>query len=54
MRFVLALILVLATVIIVVVGVIQQMDPQDLHQYLSPITGLTGAAVGYWFGAKED
>jgi cytochrome bd-type quinol oxidase subunit 2 len=51
LRALLAGALVAGTIAIVVVGIAQGTDPQELSQYLAPMTGLTGLAVGYVFGA---
>lgn len=35
-------------------GMVTHMAPQSLVQYLSPITGLAGAIIGYWFGRQGE
>lgn len=46
----------LILIVVAVIGyplyaMIYQIPPQDLAQYVAPITGLAGAMVGYWFGS---
>jgi|SRR5215467_180491 len=50
MRSGLAGILVLGTIAAVFVGIIRGIPGSDLSQYLAPVTGLAGLAVGYFFG----
>jgi hypothetical protein len=42
--------LVLGTIVAVFVGIIQRLPGDELAQYLSPVSGLAGIAVGYFFG----
>lgn len=49
-RACLAVLLVAGTVAAVFLGIGMRMDPEQLAQYLAPITGLAGLAVGYIFG----
>jgi hypothetical protein len=46
----LALLLVVGTGVAVILGVAMGVAPARLTQYLAPITGLAGIAVGYFFG----
>jgi hypothetical protein len=46
----LAVLLVAGTVAAVFLGIAMRLDPEQLAQYLAPITGLAGLAVGYIFG----
>lgn len=50
MRVFLAGALVLGTIAAVLLGVILQLDPQKLSLLLTPVSGLAGIAVGYFFG----
>src|SRR5215469_5477856 len=50
MRAALAAILVVGTIAAVFVGILRGITGSDLAQYLAPITGLAGLAVGYFFG----
>jgi hypothetical protein len=49
-RSVIAGILVLATFLIIAYGMMREIQPDALAQYLAPVTGLAGIAVGYFFG----
>ena len=49
-RAILAGILVIGTIAAVFVGIVRGISGSDLSQYLAPITGLAGLAVGYFFG----
>jgi hypothetical protein len=53
LRAALAGALVAGTIAVVIVGIFKGTNPQELAQYLAPITGLTGLAVGYVFGAQS-
>jgi hypothetical protein len=35
-------------------GMVTHMAPQSLVQYLSPVSGLAGAIIGYWFGRQGE
>jgi hypothetical protein len=51
MRQFLAIVLVIGTLLIVAVGVaLQQENLEKLSLLLAPVIGLTGIAVGYYFG----
>jgi hypothetical protein len=50
MRVGLASILVIGTLATVLVGILLHISPQNLAQYLAPVSGLAGIAVGYFFG----
>lgn len=52
-RFFLAGVLVLAVVVGVLAGVQSGVEPATLVQYLSPINGFAGLAIGYFFGRRE-
>ena len=32
---------------------VTHMPPQSLIEYLSPVSGLAGAIIGYWFGSRQ-
>ena len=50
MRVTLASLLVIGTLGAVFVGIVVRINPQNLAQYLAPVSGLAGIAVGYFFG----
>lgn len=35
-------------------GMVTHMAPQSLVQYLTPVSGLAGAIIGYWFGRQGE
>jgi len=49
----LAYLIVVALIAISFAGMWRRMPPGDLVQYLSPLTGLAGLAVGYYFGSSQ-
>jgi hypothetical protein len=49
-RLGLALLLVIGTLGLILFGIGTGIEPERLSQYLSPISGLAGIAVGYFFG----
>lgn len=49
-RFAIAMILILGAVVGVFAGIVSGMDASEVAQYIAPITGLAGIAVGYFFG----
>ena len=53
-RFVLALFLILGTVLTLFYGLIRGLPASDLSQYLAPVSGLAGIAVGYFFGRESS
>lgn len=53
LRAVLTLLLTFSIVIVVIVGLIARLPPGDFAQYVSPLTGLAGLALGYWFGSER-
>jgi hypothetical protein len=54
MRTVLAAILVIGLIGIIAFGVSNHTDPKDLSLLLSPLAGLAGLALGYFFGRAPD
>jgi len=54
MRALLATLLVLGTLGIVFWGVVSGVDAERLAQYVAPIAGLAGLAVGYFFGRTSS
>jgi hypothetical protein len=53
-RFAIALILVLGAVVGVFAGIVVGHNAGEVAQYLAPITGLAGIAVGYFFGRASQ
>ena len=53
-RFTIALILVMGAVFGVLFGIIEGLNADEVAQYLAPITGLAGIAVGYFFGRASQ
>jgi hypothetical protein len=53
-RFGLALILVVGSVGGVIVGIAVGLQASTIAQFLAPITGLAGIAVGYFFGRSSQ
>lgn len=53
-RFILALLLVAGTLGIVLTGVIGNQSPEEVAQYVAPIAGLSGIAIGYFFGRSSQ
>lgn len=53
-RFALAMILVIGAVGGVLAGVLLSLDADQVTQYMAPITGLAGIAVGYFFGRASQ
>jgi hypothetical protein len=49
----LAYLIIIALIGITAMGAWRRMPPGDLAQYLSPLTGLAGLAVGYYFGMRD-
>jgi len=45
--------LVISSIVIVLLGMILRIPPNDVVQYMAPITPLAGAAIGYWYGAER-
>jgi hypothetical protein len=35
-------------------GMVTHMAPQSLVQYFTPVSGLAGAIIGYWFGRQGE
>jgi hypothetical protein len=42
-----------AVVAVVITAMIMGVPPGNFAQYVSPITGLAGLALGYWFGTEK-
>jgi hypothetical protein len=53
-RFTLALLLVLGSVLGVFAGIVAGLGADEVAQFLAPITGLAGIAVGYFFGRASQ
>jgi hypothetical protein len=54
LRAIMALGLVASTILLVLLGIILRIPPNEMVQYLAPITPLAGAAIGYWYGAERQ
>ena len=46
--------LTVAVVVMVFMGVILRLPPGDFSQYIAPLTGIAGLALGYWFGSDRS
>jgi hypothetical protein len=46
--------LTVAVITVVLTAVIMRLPPGDFAQYVSPLTGLAGLALGYWFGTERN
>ena len=44
---------VLAVVIMPIVAIIADIDPQAFGTYIAPVTAIAGTVVGYWFGSVD-
>ena len=53
-RVVLTLGLTASVVVLVFLGVILRLPPSDFAQYIAPLTGIAGLALGYWFGSDSN
>jgi hypothetical protein len=49
-----AAILVAILAVAIFVGILKKIPAADLTQYLTPISGLAGIAIGYFFGRAAD
>jgi len=38
----------------VFLGLILRLPPPDFAQYIAPLTGIAGLALGYWFGTDKN
>ena len=54
LRAVLTIGLTFSVVVMVFVGVILRLPPADFAQYIAPLTGIAGLALGYWFGSDKN
>jgi hypothetical protein len=45
--------LTVAVITVVLMGMVMRLPPGDFAQYVSPLTGLAGLALGYWFGTEK-
>ena len=54
LRAVLTIGLTSAVVIMVFLGLILRLPPPDFAQYVAPLTGIAGLALGYWFGTDKN
>jgi hypothetical protein len=52
-RVILTLGLTFSVVILVFIGVLLRLPPSDFAQYISPLTGIAGLVLGYWFGSDK-
>jgi hypothetical protein len=43
-----------AVVAVVLIAMITHLPPADFAQYVSPLTGFAGLALGYWFGTEKN
>jgi len=46
--------LTLAVITVVLMGIIMRLPPGEYAQYISPLTGIAGLALGYWFGSEKN
>jgi len=53
LRAIIAVVLVASTILLVLLGIILRIPPNEMVQYLAPITPLAGAALGYWYGTDR-
>ena len=53
-RVILTLGLTASVVVLVFIGVILRLPPEDFAQYIAPLTGIAGLALGYWFGSDAN
>ena len=54
LRAVLTIGLTFAVVLLVFLAVILRLPPADFAQYMAPLTGIAGLALGYWFGSDKN
>ena len=54
LRAVLTIGLTFAVVLLVFLAVILRLPPADFAQYMAPLTGIAGLALGYWFGSDKS
>lgn len=53
LRAYLTMALTLAVIVLVILGLILRTPTGDFAQYISPLSGLAGIALGYWFGRES-
>ncbi|MGB9474037.1 MAG: hypothetical protein WCE87_03090, partial [Candidatus Udaeobacter sp.] len=53
MRSIVLALVVVAAVVAPIVAISHKMDPAVFVQYITPITGITGTVLGYWFGRQD-
>jgi hypothetical protein len=54
LRAVLTIGLTFSVVVMVFLGLILRLPPADFAQYIAPLTGIAGLALGYWFGSDKN
>jgi len=54
LRAALSIGLTFAVVLMVFLGLILRLPPADFAQYMAPLTGIAGLALGYWFGSDKS
>ena len=54
LRAVLTIGLTFAVVLMVFLALILRLPPADFAQYMAPLTGIAGLALGYWFGSDKN
>lgn len=53
LRAVLTIGLTFSVVLMVFLGLILRLPPSDFAQYIAPLAGIAGVALGYWFGSDR-
>lgn len=52
-RSIVLLLVVLAVVMMPIIAILTELDPDSFGTYIAPITGIAGTVVGFWFGTIE-